>query len=99
MFDFSHFLTDSYAVALAAVMLAAMIYLCLYYGLYHFRVGRWGLKKEGQAPQGDPGLAINCPSRAQTTAIASNGTPGCWALAANIAVRSAHRPEGKAAFS
>lgn len=53
MFDFSHFLTDSYAVALAAVMLAAMIYLCLYYGLYHFRVGRWGLKKEGQVPQGD----------------------------------------------
>ena len=40
MFDFSHFLTDSYAVALAAVMLVAMIYLCLYYWLYHFRVGR-----------------------------------------------------------
>ena len=39
MFDFSGFLTDSYAVALAAVMLATMIYLSLYYGLFHFRVG------------------------------------------------------------
>lgn len=41
MFDFSHFLPDTYAVALAAVTLAAFIYLSLYYGLYHFRVGRW----------------------------------------------------------
>ncbi|MCR5444975.1 MAG: glycosyltransferase [Bacteroidales bacterium] len=40
MFDFSGFLTDSYSVALAVVMLAAMIYLCLYYGLYYLRVGR-----------------------------------------------------------
>ena len=46
MFDFSHFITDSYAVALAAVMLASTIYLCLYYGMYHFRVGRWGRKKD-----------------------------------------------------
>lgn len=48
MFDFSHFLPDTYAVALAAVTLAAFIYLSLYYGLYHFRVGRWHLKKDGQ---------------------------------------------------
>ena len=53
MFDFSGFLTDSYSVALAAVMLAAMIYLCLYYGLYHLRVGRWDLKKEGEAPKAE----------------------------------------------
>jgi len=45
MFNFSGFLTDSYAIVLAALMLVAMIYLCLYYGLYHFRVGRYGLKK------------------------------------------------------
>ena len=45
MFDFSGFLTDTYAIVLAALMLAAMVYLCIYYGLFHFRVGRYGLKK------------------------------------------------------
>lgn len=45
MFDFGLFLTDYYSIALASVMLATMIYLCLYYGLYHFRVGRWRLKE------------------------------------------------------
>ena len=39
MFDFNLFLTDTYSIALAAWMLAAVIYLCLYYGLYHMRVG------------------------------------------------------------
>lgn len=39
MFDFNLFLTDTYSIALAAVMLAAVVYLCLYYGLYHMRVG------------------------------------------------------------
>ena len=39
MFDFSHFLSDNYAIALAAIVLAAMVYLFLYYGLYHLRVG------------------------------------------------------------
>ena len=42
MFNFEPFLTDTYAIMLACVMLVAMIYLCLYYGLFHFRVGRWG---------------------------------------------------------
>ena len=41
MFNFEPFLTDTYAIALSCAMLLAMIYLCLYYGLYHFRVGRW----------------------------------------------------------
>ena len=45
MFDFSGFLTDTYAIVLAALMLATMVYLCIYYGLFHFRVGRYGLKK------------------------------------------------------
>lgn len=49
MFDFSKFLPDTCAVVLSAVMLSAMIYLCLYYGLYHFRVGHWGLKKKTAA--------------------------------------------------
>ena len=44
MFDFSTFLTDSYAIALTAALLVLMVILCLYYGLYHFRVGRWQLK-------------------------------------------------------
>ena len=48
MFDFSQFLSDNYAIALAAVMLAAMVYLCLYYGLYHLRVGRWNLNAKSQ---------------------------------------------------
>ena len=48
MFDFSGFLPDTYAVVLAAVMLAAMIYLCLYYGLYHLRVGRWKVENGKQ---------------------------------------------------
>ena len=52
MFDFSGFLTDTYSIALAAVMLAAMVYLCLYYGLYHMRVGRWKGEKEGAAAEG-----------------------------------------------
>ena len=39
MFNFYRFLTDPYAIALAATLLAALIYLSLYYGLYHMRVG------------------------------------------------------------
>lgn len=44
MFDFSTFPTDTYAIALTAVMLVAFVILCVYYGLFHFRVGRWHLK-------------------------------------------------------
>ena len=40
MFDFSCFLTDTYAIALTSALLLALLYLCLYYGLYHMRVGR-----------------------------------------------------------
>lgn len=49
MFDFSSFITDTYAIVLTALMLAALTYLSLYYGLYHFRLGRYGIKraKEG----------------------------------------------------
>ena len=49
MFDFSNFLTDYYAIALAAAMLAALIYLALYYGLFHLRVGRYKLDAKGGA--------------------------------------------------
>ena len=46
MFNFYHYLTDTYAIALSAVMLAALIYLALYYGLFYMRVGRYGLKRK-----------------------------------------------------
>ena len=45
MLNFSHLLSDTHTIVLLAAMLAAFIYLCIYYGLYHFRVGRHGLKK------------------------------------------------------
>ena len=49
MFNFYHFLTDTYAIALASVMMAAFIFCSLHYGLYHLRVGRYGLKaKSGE---------------------------------------------------
>ncbi len=50
MFDFSTFLTDTYAIALTTAMLATMVILCLYYGLFHFRVGRWQPKEGGTQP-------------------------------------------------
>ena len=57
MFDFSHYLTDNYAIALSAVMLAATIYLCLYYGLYHLRVGNHGLhNKKNETTGSDSGM-------------------------------------------
>ncbi len=41
MLDFGLFIGDTYAWLLAAVLLAAFVYLCLYYGLFHMRVGLW----------------------------------------------------------
>mgnify|MGYP002621956957 CR=1 FL=1 len=65
MFNFSGFLTDTYAIVLAAVMLATMIYLCLYYGLYHMRVGRWkgdkrlqDYKAKSQQDEGLPPVSV-----------------------------------------
>ena len=45
MFDFYPFLTDTYAIVLAATMMLAFVVLALYYGLTYLRVGRHGLKK------------------------------------------------------
>jgi glycosyltransferase involved in cell wall biosynthesis len=59
MFDFSYFLSDKQAIALAAVMGLSLIFLCLYYGLIHFRVGRWhrkGNNNSGMAQQTDDKL-------------------------------------------
>lgn len=41
MFDFNAFLTDPYSIALAALMLLALVGLCIHYGLYYMRVGRY----------------------------------------------------------
>ena len=58
MIDFHAFVSDTYAIALAAVLLAALIYLSLYYGLYHFRIGRYGLKKKHSADDPAEGKAL-----------------------------------------
>ncbi len=58
MIDFHAFVSDTYAVALAAVLLVTLIYLCLYYGLYHFRIGRYGLRKKHQADDTADGKAL-----------------------------------------
>lgn len=52
MFNFYRFLTDPYAIALAATLLAALIYLSLYYGLYHMRVGLYMPNKKKPSSNG-----------------------------------------------
>ncbi len=64
MFDFSSFLTDIYAIALTAVLTLSFIFLCIYYGLFHFRVGRWHEKKKDVESSGSlnkeslPGVSV-----------------------------------------
>ena len=48
MFDFSHFISDYYAIALAIAMLVALLFLSFYYGLFHLRVGIWGRKSDSE---------------------------------------------------
>jgi hypothetical protein len=52
MFDFSVFLTDKQSIGLTILMVLAMAICCLYYGLFHFRVGRWHRKGEDEAGDG-----------------------------------------------
>ena len=52
MFDFSTFLTDNYAIALSAALLATLVIMSLYYGLYHYRTGRWHLKSQPKEGSG-----------------------------------------------
>ncbi len=49
MFDFTDFLTDTQSIALATAMVLSLLFLCFYYGLIHFRVGRWHKKKTEKA--------------------------------------------------
>jgi len=39
--DFTHILTDPCTMALTVVLALSLVVLCLYYGLFHFRVGRY----------------------------------------------------------
>ena len=49
MFDFSHLLTDTQSVVFTVLMVLALAFCCLYYGLFHFRIGRWHRKvKSGE---------------------------------------------------
>ncbi len=39
--DFSHILTEPYTLTLTLVMAVSLVILCIYYALFHFRVGRY----------------------------------------------------------
>ena len=45
MFDFTPLLSDNRAIALAAIILAATVYLCLHYGLHYMRIGLYKVDK------------------------------------------------------
>ena len=64
MFDFNLFVTDTYSIALAVLLAATWIYLCLYYGLYHLRVGLYGRKR----PAGGDGTSALPPVSVVLTA-------------------------------
>ena len=53
MFDFTDFITDTQSIVFASLMFLALVFCCMYYGLFHLRIGRWHRKagKEG-APEG-----------------------------------------------
>lgn len=53
MLNFSQLLSDTHVIVLLAAMLAAFIYLCIYYGMFHFRVGRHGLKNPDTKASGN----------------------------------------------
>ena len=49
--DFSHILTEPYILTLTILMAASLIILCIYYAIFHFRVGRYkGPKKKNTVP-------------------------------------------------
>lgn len=44
MFDFTHLWSDSHALIMMVALFISFVVLCLYYGLFHFRLGRWHRK-------------------------------------------------------
>lgn len=49
MFDFTNFLTDTQSVIFSVLMLLALAFCCVYYGLFHLRIGRWHRKPGKEA--------------------------------------------------
>lgn len=41
MFDFTNFLADTQSVVFTVLMLLALVFCCIYYGLFHLRIGCW----------------------------------------------------------
>lgn len=58
MFDFTDFITDTQSIVFASLMLLALVFCCMYYGLFHLRIGRWHRKadKEGAPERGNESL-------------------------------------------
>lgn len=59
--DFSHILSDSYTLALTSLLALSLVILCLYYGLFYFRVGHYKgpkKKKNASASQKVPPVSI-----------------------------------------
>jgi len=54
MFDFTNFLTDTQSVVFSVLMLLALVFCSIYYGLFHLRIGMWHRKpaKEGDNTSG-----------------------------------------------
>ena len=79
MFDFSQYLSDNYALILSGIIFLALIYLCLYYGLYHMRTGNYGLKgKKGASKPEDtsqerlPAVSVVLTARNDATWLREN---------------------------
>lgn len=57
--DFSRILTDPYALSLSAVMAASMLVLCIYYGIFHFRVAHYkGARRKGEEQEVLPPVSV-----------------------------------------
>lgn len=65
MFDFTDFLTDKQSIVFTIAMVLSLIFLSLYYGLIHFRIGRWHRKKEtgNDAPSKLPPVSVVLTAR------------------------------------
>ena len=54
MFDFTDFLSDTQSIVFTIAMVLSLIFLSLYYGMIHFRIGRWHRKNNSS---GQPSVA------------------------------------------
>lgn len=64
MFDFTDFLSDTQSIVFSVAMVLSLIFLSLYYGLIHFRIGRWHRKgKEGSESTKFPPVSVVLTAR------------------------------------